>query len=57
MQNQYPRTAARKVSISDYNVERRAYGQYQSYETDLLKNAFLLSLYDQNQVLPPGGLR
>jgi len=30
----------------------RAYGQYRSYQTDLLKNAFLLSLYDQNQVSP-----
>jgi hypothetical protein len=28
----------------------RAYGQYESYHTDILKNAFLLSLYDQNQV-------
>jgi hypothetical protein len=37
-------------ALVDYNVDYRAYGQYQSYETDLLKNAFLLSLYDQNQV-------
>jgi hypothetical protein len=28
----------------------RAYAQYQLYGTDILKNAFLQSMYDQNQV-------
>jgi hypothetical protein len=30
-------------------AEFRAYGQYESYNTDILKNAFLQSMYDQNQ--------
>lgn len=33
-----------------HRTDKRAYGQYQSYQSDILKNAFLHSLHDQNQV-------
>lgn len=31
-------------------VDNRAYSQYELYDKDILKNAFLQSMYDQNQV-------
>ena len=48
--NTLDQQVTRSLNDKKESTDNRAYGQYQSYHTDILKNAFLLSLFDQNQV-------